>query len=327
MSFEKTGVSPVFLHPCSGYFIQNKKVSSIVIWQTSRYALNLTQPKIMGIVNVTPDSFSDGGCYLSADGSVLAALAHCEQLIGDGADILDIGGESSRPGAPPVSLDEELARVLPVVRHAVSLGVPISVDTYKPRVMQAVLDLGADIINDIWALRQPGAVSVVASHKRCGVCLMHMHGNPQTMQAAPMQGDVVAQVRAFLTLAAADLQVAGIDRGRIVLDVGIGFGKTVAQNFSLLAHQATLLDMGFPLLSGWSRKSSLTAVCGGAPKSALVTLPADRVVPSVVAAVLALERGARVVRVHDVRETVQALRVWAAVSAPDLAHQYANGSP
>ena len=296
-----------------------------MIWQTSHYALNLTQPKIMGIVNVTPDSFSDGGCYLSANGSALAALAHCEQLIRDGADILDIGGESSRPGAPPVPLDEELARVLPVVRHAVSLGVPISVDTYKPRVMQAVLDVGADIINDIWALRQPGAISVVAGHQRCGVCLMHMHGEPQTMQAAPMQGDVVAQVRAFLTAAASDLQIAGIDRRRILLDVGIGFGKTVAQNFSLLARQAELLDAGFPLLAGWSRKSSLTAVCGGSFKSASPTLAADRVVPSVVAAVLALERGARVVRVHDVRETVQALRVWAAVSAPDPAYQRPGG--
>ena len=296
-----------------------------MIWQTSHYALNLTQPKIMGIVNVTPDSFSDGGCYLSANGSALAALAHCEQLIRDGADILDIGGESSRPGAPPVSLDEELARVLPVVRHAVSLGVPISVDTYKPRVMQAVLNVGADIINDIWALRQPGAVSVVAGHQRCGVCLMHMHGEPQTMQAAPMQGDVVAQVRAFLTAAASDLQIAGIDRRRILLDVGIGFGKTVAQNFSLLARQAELLDAGFPLLAGWSRKSSLTAVCGGSFKSASPTLAADRVVPSVVAAVLALERGARVVRVHDVRETVQALRVWAAVSVPDPAYQRPGG--
>ena len=296
-----------------------------MIWQTSRYALNLTQPKIMGIVNVTPDSFSDGGCYLSANGSALAALAHCEQLIRDGADILDIGGESSRPGAPPVPLDEELARVLPVVRHAVSLGVPISVDTYKPRVMQAVLDVGADIINDIWALRQPGAVSVVAGHQRCGVCLMHMHGEPQTMQAAPMQGDVVAQVRAFLTAAASDLQIAGIDRRRILLDVGIGFGKTVAQNFSLLARQAELLDAGFPLLAGWSRKSSLTAVCCGSFKSASPTPAADRVVPSVVAAVLALERGARVVRVHDVRETVQALRVWAAVSVPDPAYQRPGG--
>ena len=296
-----------------------------MIWQTSHYALNLTQPKIMGIVNVTPDSFSDGGCYLSANGSALAALAHCEQLIRDGADILDIGGESSRPGAPPVPLDEELARVLPVVRHAVSLGVPISVDTYKPRVMQAVLDVGADIINDIWALRQPGAVSVVAGHQRCGVCLMHMHGEPQTMQAAPMQGDVVAQVRAFLTAAASNLQIAGIDRRRILLDVGIGFGKTVAQNFSLLARQAELLDAGFPLLAGWSRKSSLTAVSGVSFKSASPTLAADRVVPSVVAAVLALERGARVVRVHDVRETVQALRVWAAVLVPDPAYQRPGG--
>ena len=293
-----------------------------MIWQTSRYLLDLTQPKIMGIVNVTPDSFSDGGRYLSVDGSVSAALSHCEQLIRDGADILDIGGESSRPGAPPVPLDEELARVLSVVRHAVSLGIPISVDTYKPQVMQAVLDLGADIINDIWALRQPGAVSVVASHQRCGVCLMHMHGEPQTMQAAPpMQGDVMAQVRAFLTVTATDLQAAGVDRRRIMLDVGIGFGKTVAQNFSLLARQAELLDAGFPLLVGWSRKSSLTAVCNDGLKRSAGALSADRLVPSVVAAVLALERGARVVRVHDVHQTLQAIRVWAAASAIDQEHQ------
>ena len=284
----------------------------MVIWQTSRFDLDLSRPQVMGIVNVTPDSFSDGGRYLSAGGGVAAALAHCERLIKDGADVLDIGGESSRPGAPPVPLDEELARVLPVVRHAVSLGVAISVDTYKPRVMQAVLDLGVDVVNDIWALRQPGAVSVVAGHGRCGVCLMHMHGEPQTMQAAPMQGDVVPQVRAFLTSAASDLQAVGVDRRRIVLDAGIGFGKTVAQNFSLLARQRELLELGFPLLTGWSRKSSLVVACGDARPGSSPALDADRLVPSVAAALLAVERGARVVRVHDVQQTVQALRVWAA---------------
>jgi dihydropteroate synthase len=288
------------------------KASQPVIWHTARYSIDLTHPKVMGIVNVTPDSFSDGGRYLSASGGVSAALAHCEQLISEGADVLDIGGESSRPGAPPVPLDEELARVLPVVRHAVSLGVAISVDTYKPRVMQAVLDLGVDIINDIWALRQPGAASVVASHDRCGVCLMHMHGEPQTMQAAPMQGDVVPQVGLFLESAANHLQAVGVDRRRIVLDPGIGFGKTVLQNFSLLARQAELMALGFPLLAGWSRKSSLASVASGDPSKAAAIPAADRLVPSVAAALLAVERGARVVRVHDVRETVQALRVWAA---------------
>lgn len=282
-----------------------------MIWQTSRFSIDLSGPRVMGIVNVTPDSFSDGGRYLSADGQVAAALAHCEQLIGDGADMLDIGGESSRPGAPPVPLAEELARVLPVVRHAVALGVPLSVDTYKPEVMQAVLDLGADVINDIWALRQPGAFDVLARHPSCGVCLMHMHGEPQTMQSAPMAGDVVPVVRAFLQQVAQDLQAAGVAAPRILLDAGVGFGKTVAQNFSLLARQGELLSLGFSLLAAWSRKSSLAAVCGNP-----ATEPASRLVPSVAAAVLAVERGARVVRVHDVRETVQALQVWRAAAKP-----------
>ena len=258
----------------------------------------------MGIVNVTPDSFSDGGRYFTPSGRFAPALAHCERLIKDGADLLDVGGESTRPGAPPVPLAEELARVLPVVRHAVSLGVPVSVDTYKPEVMRAVLDLGADIINDIWALRQPGALQAVAAHPNCGVCLMHMHREPQTMQSAPMEGDVVAQVLAFLQRAARVLQDAGVDKARIVLDVGIGFGKTVAQNFALLARQQEFLAAGYPLLAAWSRKSSLAAIA--APEMA------DRMLPSVAAALLAVERGARVVRVHDVRETVQALKVWAA---------------
>ena len=275
-----------------------------MIWQTSRFQIDLFRPRVMGIVNVTPDSFSDGGRYFTKGGSFAAALAHCEQLIKDGADLLDIGGESTRPGAPPVPLAEELARVLPVVRHAVSLGVPVSVDSYKPEVMRAVLDLGADIINDIWALRQPGALQAVAAHPSCGVCLMHMHREPQTMQSAPMEGDVVAQVLAFLQRAAGEAQDAGVDKARIVLDVGIGFGKTVAQNFSLLARQHEFLAAGYPLLAAWSRKSSLAAVA--APDMA------DRLVPSVAAALLAVERGARVVRVHDVRETVQALKVWAA---------------
>ena len=283
-----------------------------MIWQTSRFSIDLSSPRVMGIVNVTPDSFSDGGRYLSADGNVAAALAHCEQLIREGADLLDIGGESSRPGASPVSLAEELARVLPVVRHAVALGLPLSVDTYKPEVMQAVLDLGVDAINDIWALRQPGAFDVLARHPSCGVCLMHMHGKPQTMQSMPMGGDVVPVVRAFLQQAAQRLQAAGVTAPRILLDVGVGFGKTVAQNFSLLARQDELLSLGFPLLAAWSRKSSLVAVCGNSASNDL----ASRLVPSVAAALLAVERGARVVRVHDVKETVQALQVWQAATKP-----------
>ena len=272
-----------------------------MLWQTTRYRLDLAQPQVMGIVNATPDSFSDGGRHASA----AAALRHCERLLEDGAHILDIGGESTRPGSPPVPLAEELARVLPVVREAVQLGVPISVDTYKSEVMQAVLDLGADIVNDVWALRQPGAAQAVARHPRCGVCLMHMHGNPQTMQSAPMQGDAVPQVLSFLERSALDLQALGVEKTRIVLDCGIGFGKTVEQNFALLARQRELLAAGYPLLAGWSRKSSLGGVTGLAVE--------DRLAPSIAAAVLAVERGARIVRVHDVRETVAALAVWRAM--------------
>ena len=272
-----------------------------MIWQTSRFAIDLAYPQVMGIVNVTPDSFSDGGRY----GSTAAALRHCEQLLKEGADILDIGGESTRPGSPAVPLDEELSRVVPLVREAVTLGVPISVDTYKPEVMLAVLDLGVDIVNDIWALRQPGAAAAVAAHPQCGVCLMHMHRDPQTMQQAPMDGDVVPQVLSFLELRAHNLLALGVEKTRILLDAGIGFGKTVEQNFALLARHSELLAAGYPLLAGWSRKSSLGAVTG---------LEVDqRMVPSVAAAVLAVERGASVVRVHDVRETVAALAVWSAM--------------
>jgi len=270
-------------------------------WQTSRFLLDLERPLVMGIVNITPDSFSDGGRH----DSLAPALAHCEQLLKDGAHILDIGGESTRPGSPAVGLQEELARVLPLVREAVKLGVPVSVDTYKTEVMQAVLDLGADIINDIWALRQPGAAQVVASHAQCGVCLMHMHSVPQSMHQDQMQGDAVAQVRDFLAAAAQGLQALGVARERIVLDAGTGFGKTVAQNFALLAREAELAALGYPLLAGWSRKGSLGQVTG---------LPVgERMVPSVAAALLSVERGARIVRVHDVRETVAALQVWQAM--------------
>ncbi len=285
-------------------------------WQTSRFQIDLGTPKVMGIVNVTPDSFSDGG----QRASTAAALRHCEQLILDGADILDIGGESTRPGALPLPLNEELARALPVVRAALSLGVPVSVDTYKPQVMQAALDMGADIINDVWALRwqDDAAVAnehtpaqVIAAHPGCGVCLMHMHRQPQTMQVQPMLGDVVPQVLSFLELAAQNLCALGVEKSRILLDPGIGFGKTVAQNFSLLSRQAELLAAGFPLLLGWSRKSSLAGMTVD-HAAAQTLLPQERLAPSLAAAMLAVQRGASVVRVHDVKETVQALRVLAA---------------
>jgi dihydropteroate synthase len=282
----------------------------MTIWRTARFAIDLAQPRVMGIVNVTPDSFSDGGAHASTE----AAVRHCVQLVEEGADILDIGGESTRPGSPAVPLVEELDRVLPVVREAVKLGVPVSVDTYKPEVMRAVLELGADIVNDVWALRRPGAREAVAAHPSCGVCLMHMHRDPQTMQAAPMEGDVLPAVRAFLTQGAKELLALGVGSDRIVLDPGIGFGKTVAQNFALLARQQELLAAGWPLLIGWSRKSSLGAVTG-------IESAGERMVPSVAAAILAVERGASIVRVHDVRETVTALAVWRAMKQEQQAQQ------
>jgi dihydropteroate synthase len=272
-------------------------------WQTSRHRIDLAQPRVMGIVNVTPDSFSDGGQHATTR----SALAHCERLLAEGADLLDIGGESTRPGAAPVPADQELARVVPVLREAVRLGVPVSIDSCKPQVMRAALDLGVDIVNDIRALREAGAAEVVAAHPACGVCLMHMHGEPASMQRSPMEGDAVPQVIAFLARESRRVEQMGVARERIAWDPGIGFGKTIAQNFALLARQGELLAAGYPLLVGWSRKSSLGTVSG---------LPAgERLVPSVAAALLAVERGARIVRVHDVRETVAALKVWATMVA------------
>lgn len=272
----------------------------MLCWQTTRFLLNLQRPLVMGIVNNTPDSFSDGGKYQGQ-----RALHHAEQLVKDGADILDIGGESTRPGSPAVPLDEELQRVLPVVKEAVQLGIAVSVDTYKPQVMQAVLDLGVDIINDVWGLRQPGAQDVVSSHTHCGVCIMHMHQTPQDMHLHHMEGDAVLQVIDFLQQSSKALMARGVARQRIVWDYGVGFGKSVAQNFALLARQKELLGLDFPLLAGWSRKGSLGQVSG---------LPVEqRMVPSIAAALLAVERGARIVRVHDVAETKAALSVWQAM--------------
>lgn len=289
-------------------------------WQTSRFSIDLSTPKVMGIVNVTPDSFSDGGAFATRD----AALAHCERLVEDGADLLDIGGESTRPGATALPVEDELERVLPVVRHAITLGVPVSVDTYKPQVMQAVLDLGADIINDIWALRWwddgggSSGVDVIRQHPQCGVCLMHMHRNPQTMQLAPMEGDVVPQVLSFLEHVTQDLRGLGVAKTRICIDPGIGFGKTVQQNFSLLARQSDLLALGYPVLAGWSRKSSLAAVTARSLAAAATLGIRERLVPSVTAALLAVQNGAHIVRVHDVKETVQALKVWSAMQQQGL---------
>ena len=269
------------------------------LWTTSRYVLDLRTVKVMGIVNVTPDSFFDGGRSASA-----AAIAHCEQLLRQGADLLDIGGESSRPGAVSIPWEQEWQRIEPVLRTALTLGVPLSIDTCKSEVMQRALDLGADAINDIRALRATGALEVISRHPRCGICLMHMSGEPSTMQLAPTHLDVVHEVRDFLSGRAAALTARGVEPTRIVLDPGIGFGKRVEDNFALLRGQRALLALGFPVLAGWSRKSSLGVVTGRAP--------ADRLSASVAAALAAAHCGARILRVHDVGATVDALKVWTA---------------
>jgi dihydropteroate synthase len=275
-------------------------------WQTSRFRIDLARTRVMGIVNVTPDSFFDGGRQAGA----AAAIAHCERLLAEGADILDIGGESTRPGAEPLGAAHELARVLPVLREAVKLGLPVSVDTSEPRVMQEALALGVDIINDVRALRRPGALRVVADHPRAGVCLMHMRGEPDSMQGLSGYVDVVAEVRDFLRQRAQEVQAAGIAVERIVLDPGVGFAKQAEHNLALLARQAELLELGRPLLVGWSRKGTLGRITGRPV--------GDRQAASIAAALLAAQRGACIVRVHDVAATVDALAVWRAAERGSL---------
>jgi len=274
-------------------------------WQTARFRVALDRPRVMGIVNVTPDSFSDGGRFARAD----AARAHCDLLVAQGADILDIGGESTRPGARLPDTAEQLARVLPVLRHAVTLGVPVSVDTADPVVMGEALALGVDILNDVRALQAPGALAVAAAHPCAGVCLMHMQGEPGSMQAAPHyeNDDAVAAVSAFLAARRDAALAAGIARERIALDPGIGFGKTPAHNLALATRQRELLALGCPLLLGWSRKSTLGQLTGRPV--------GERLAASVAAALAAVAQGAAIVRVHDVAETVDALKIWRALSA------------
>ncbi len=252
----------------------------------------------MGVVNITPDSFSDGGKFLDTK----AAIAHGRRLIEEGADILDIGGESSRPGARPVAEDEELQRVLPVLKAM--KDVPVSVDTRRPSVMRAVLSEGASMINDIDALTAPGALDAVADTD-CAVCLMHKKGDPATMQHEPRYGDVVAEVRDFLSTRIAACEIAGIERDRITIDPGFGFGKTVEHNFSLLKRLPELAALGVPVLAGWSRKSSLGAITGRP-----VT---GRLAASLAAALLAVQHGSTILRVHDVAETRDALAVMQAL--------------
>ena len=270
-------------------------------WHTTRFLIDLARPQVMGIVNITPDSFSDGG----EAGNTAAALARCERLLAEGADILDLGAESTRPGSLPVTAADELARLLPVLDGALKLGCPVSVDTNKPEVMSAVLARGADIINDINALRTPGALEAVVGHGRCGVCLMHMRGTPDSMQSSPdYVGDVVDEVGQFLHARAQALAVRGVADERIVFDPGIGFGKSVRHNIELLRRQHELSVWGRPLLLGWSRKSTLGEITGRD-----VT---QRLAASVAAALAAVQWGASIVRVHDVAATVDALSVWRA---------------
>jgi dihydropteroate synthase len=273
--------------------------------QCGRFKLTFERPLVMGILNITPDSFSDGGQYAMRGD----ALRQAERMLLDGADIIDIGGESTRPSAPPVPLDEELERVIPLVEQLRAANVPLSIDTYKPEVMRHALSAGADLINDIWGFRMPGAIDAVRD-SNCGLCVMHMLGEPQTMQLGePVYDDVVGEVRQFLEERVAALTQAGVARARISVDPGFGFGKAVIEhNYTLLAHlrdTAPRANPPYPILAGMSRKSMVGAVIGRpAP---------ERVAGSVAAAVCAAERGAAILRVHDVAQTVDALKVWAAM--------------
>ena len=265
------------------------------------FQFDLSRPLVMGIVNVTPDSFSDGGLHLQRD----AALAYARQLIDEGADILDIGGESTRPGAQPVNAQEEMDRVLPIIEALRGAPVPVSIDTCKPEVMQAAIAAGAQMVNDINALQDSAAMRVIAA-SQAAVCLMHKQGKPQTMQEQPHYQNVVAEVSAFLRERIAATQAVGISRTRIVIDPGFGFGKTLAHNLALLRELKKLTELGVPILAGLSRKSMLGALTG---QEVGQRLPA-----SLAAALSAVERGANIVRVHDVRATVDALKVWNAVN-------------
>jgi len=266
--------------------------------------LRLDRARVMGIVNVTPDSFSDGGAHDTTE----AAVAHGLKLVQEGADLLDIGGESTRPGAAPVSIDEELRRVVPVIEQlAARTSVPISIDTFKPEVMRAAVAAGAGMINDIFGLRQDGALQAAAD-TGVPVVLMHMQGEPGHMQADPQYDDVVTEVHGFLVQRLFAAEMAGIAKKNLLIDLGFGFGKTTAHNITLLARSERFLELGVPMLAGLSRKRSLGELTGRES-------PAERVAASVAAHLIAVQRGARIVRVHDVAATVDALKVWQAVDA------------
>ena len=273
-------------------------------WICGRFEFNLERPILMGIVNVTPDSFSDGGQHDQTE----TAIAHARQLIAQGAQILDIGGESTRPGADPVTLEMELARIMPVLDAVKDSGAAISIDTCKAEVMRAALAEGADMINDVTGMRAAQARAVVAQHPTCGVCVMHMQGEPRTMQHDPHYQDVVREVHQALLHQARTLQELGVDRSRISIDPGLGFGKTLSQNYQLIAGLETIAASGYPVVFGASRKSMLGAVTG--------TSVDQRLAGSLAAALAGVAHGATVLRVHDVAETRDALMVWQSVKNP-----------
>ncbi|OQW68985.1 MAG: dihydropteroate synthase [Proteobacteria bacterium ST_bin12] len=272
-----------------------------MLFNCGKFQLNLNRPHVMGIVNVTPDSFSDGGKFAQTD----LAIEHALSLVEQGADILDIGGESTRPNATPVSLQQELERVIPVIESLViQIKIPISIDTYKPQVMQAAIKAGASVVNDVRALQENGAIDIVAASD-AGVCLMHMQGTPQTMQINPQYNDVVAEVKTFLQQRLTLCETAGINKSRILLDPGFGFGKTREHNITLIQHLASFSTMGQPLLVGLSRKSVLGQVTGNDVDA--------RIYSSVAASVISAMVGAKILRVHDVKATVEALKIVTAI--------------
>ena len=273
-------------------------------WRCGHFLFDFTRrkkPIVMGILNATPDSFSDGGKFRTASDAIIQA----ELMIKSGADLIDIGGESTRPGATPISLQEELDRVLPIIEALKGCGIPLSIDTYKAETMRQALRTGVDCVNDIWALRQDEAVSAVLESKDCGIVLMHMQRDPQTMQFDPDYQDVIAEVSQFLDERAKLLIQNGIGRDRIAIDPGFGFGKSLEHNINMLSHFESFTTLGFPLLAGISRKSMLGKITGKETH--------ERMAPSIAAAIMAADRGAQIIRVHDVAETVDALMLWEAL--------------
>lgn len=280
------------------------KLNQPATWRCGRFLFDFSKrkrPLVMGILNATPDSFSDGGKFIDAGN----AVAQAERMIKNGVDIIDIGGESTRPGATPVALQEELDRVLPVISALKDCGVALSIDTYKAETMRQALHAGVDCVNDIWALRQDGAVNAVLESSDCGIVLMHMQCDPSTMQFNPEYGDLIVEVKQFLKERADALLAQGVDHERIAIDPGFGFGKSLTHNLQMLAEFDTFSELGYPVIAGISRKSMLGKITGREAD--------ERLAPSIAAALMAADRHAKIVRVHDVPETVDALKLWEAV--------------